>query len=474
MKKIWNAIERLLPAQRKTRIILAVFVLVGILGAVVVGNFVNNLVAGMTMVNLPGVPVIEEDEMPEPEVLPGEEATEKPAPTAAPIMEMPEPWDGKTRVNVLIMGLDARDLEDYKAPRTDSMILFTMDPVALTAGMISIPRDLWVKIPGSDYGKINTAYSIGEVYQLPGGGPGLAVKTVEDLLGVPIQYYAQVDFAAFVKFVDHIEGVKIDIPYRIQLDVVDTKISIWQDPGVVTLPGDLALAYMRARGTAGGDFDRAQRQQQVILAIRDRILQFNMMPTLIAKSGEIYADLSTGIRTNLAADQIIQLALKVLEIPRDQIANKVIDGSYVNIGKSPDGLDILRPIPDKIRALRDEIFYGTEAVVEEGSLPDITSFLQDEQARVSIWNGSSNGELGTKTAEYLRGQGINVVEEINTDYQVYSRATLFGSKPYTLKYLADLIKFSSSSAIKYAYDPNAQTDIVLVLGDDWAATNTLP
>lgn len=470
MKKFWNKIKNALPQDRKTQIILGVLVVLGIVGGFALSSSVNNFVAGMTIANLPGVPVIAET-TPNPDAFLGAEET--PVATLQPILEMPEPWDGKTRVNILIMGLDARDLED-KAPRTDSMILFTLDPVNLTAGLISIPRDLWVKIPGSDYGKINTAYSIGELYQLPGGGPALAVETVEDLLGVPIQYYAQIDFAAFVKFIDHIEGVKITIPYRIQLDVVDTKTSKWVDPGTYTLPGDLALAYMRNRSTAGGDFDRAERQQQVIMAIRDRVLEFDMMPTLVANSGEIYADLSSGIRTNLSVNEVIQLVLKVLDVPGDQFAHKVIDGAYVNIGKSPEGLDILRPIPDKIRLLRDEVFYGTVTSSETGTVQDMAAIIQDEQARVSVRNASSYADLGTRTAAYLRGQGVNVVEEINSDYQVYSRITLYGSKPYTLKYLVDLIKIAPSSNIVYAYDPNAPVDIVLQLGDDWAANNTLP
>lgn len=470
MKRFLAKLNEALPEKRKTRIILGVLVALGVIGAAVLGNFTNNFVAGMSILNLPGVPVVSQN-APSAATTPGAEETPAVA-TMQPILETQEAWDGKSRVNLLIMGLDSRDLE-ATAPRTDSMILFTMDPVNLTAGMISIPRDLWVKVHDADYGKINTAYSIGEAYKLPGGGPALAAKTVEDFLGVPIQYYAQLDFEAFIKFIDHIEGVKINIPERIQLDVVGTKLSMWVDPGVVTLPGQWALAYVRARGTAGGDFDRGQRQQQVILAIRDRVLDFNMMPTLISKSGEIYADLSSGIRTNLTPDEVIKLGLKVLDIPRESIKQAVIDGKYVNFGRSPDGLEILRPIPDKIRELRDEIFYGVESA-GTGSAQDVQALLQDEQARVSILNSSSAAGLAVKTGEYLLGQGLNIVEQSDSGYQVYTRITLYGSKPYTLRYLAELFKISSPGSIIYAYDPNAAVDIVVELGDDWASANTLP
>jgi len=145
----------------------------------------------------------------------------------------------------------------------------------------------------------------------------------------------------------------------------------------------------------------------------------------------------------------------------------------VNFGRSPDGLEILRPIPDKIRELRDEIFYGVEA---SGSTAgrDVQSLLQDEQARVSILNSSSSAGLAEKTGDYLKGQGLNIVEQANSGYQVYTRVTLYGSKPYTLRYLVDFLKITSPGNIIYAYDPNASVDIVVELGDDWAAANSLP
>lgn len=471
MKNFFEKIKSTFPRSTKTRIILGVLLGVGLLGGILLGRFVSNFVAEMTILNLPGEPVSAAAEP-----VDGGTGTEVVTSDGTPTLDAPQAplsapvWDGKTRVNVLIMGIDARS-PDVRAPLTDTMILFTIDPVSNTAGMISIPRDLWVKIPGSDYGKINTAYSIGESFQLPGGGPGLAVRTVEDLLGVPIQYYAQINFEAFVSFIDNIDGVKVTIPERIQLDIVNTDRSYWLDPGTYTLPGDLALAYVRNRSTSGGDFDRAQRQQQVIMAIRDRVLSFNMMPTLIAKAPQLYADLSSGIRTNLTLDQALSLAQKALSIPRDQILSRAINGSYVNFGTSPDGLSMLRPIPDKIRELRDEVFGGVSAVNAEQNLETI---LQEEGASISVRNASSQEGLAAKTAEYLRAKGLNVVEETNAAYQTYSTITFYGAKPYTLHYLVDLFKISPSTRIVYAYDPAATVDLVLYLGDDFAANSTLP
>ena len=192
----------------------------------------------------------------------------QPSPTAP----LPEPtltsWDGVGRVTILLLGLDYRDWEaGSEYSRSDTMILLTLDPLSHTAGILSIPRDMWVAIPGFQHGKINTAYYLGDAYKLPGGGPGLAVDTVEQFLGVPINFYAQIDFQAFVRFIDELGGVKIDIPEPITVDLLGSgaKTKKTLQPGVQVLPGEWALAYARARNTGGGDFDRAKRQQQVIL-----------------------------------------------------------------------------------------------------------------------------------------------------------------------------------------------------------------
>ncbi len=115
---------------------------------------------------------------------------------------------------------------------------------------------MWVCIPVSKT-ENHTAYFLGESYKLPGGGPGLAVKTVENFLGVPINYYAQIDFEAFVRFINELGGVKIDVPEKITVDLLGGGPSTKKvlKPGVQLLPGEWALAYARARYTAEGEFD---------------------------------------------------------------------------------------------------------------------------------------------------------------------------------------------------------------------------
>ena len=156
----------------------------------------------------------------------------------------PPAWDGTKRVTMLVMGIDFRDWEsgtDYS--RTDTMMLLTIDPVAKTAGALSIPRDLWAAIPGFNPAKINTAHYYGDLYDYPGGGPALAVKTVENVIGVPIDYYARIDFSAFVDFIDLIDGITVDVTEPIELEIIGQAYDVKLEPGRVTLPGKLALAY---------------------------------------------------------------------------------------------------------------------------------------------------------------------------------------------------------------------------------------
>jgi anionic cell wall polymer biosynthesis LytR-Cps2A-Psr (LCP) family protein len=139
-------------------------------------------------------------------------------PTRIPIEVTPVPWNSNQRVTILMLGLDYRDWEaDMGAPRSDTMFLVTIDPITNQGGMLSIPRDLWVEIPGFGFNRINTAYMFGEAYHLPGGGPGLAMQVVENLLGVPIQYYAVVEFSTFEKLIDEIGGIDVEVKERIKI-----------------------------------------------------------------------------------------------------------------------------------------------------------------------------------------------------------------------------------------------------------------
>ncbi len=389
---------------------------------------------------------------------------------------VPQPWDGASRVTILFMGLDYRENEPDQGPsRTDTMILFTLDPSSRTIGILSIPRDLWVDIPGYGYSKINTAYFYGEADQVPGGGPGLAVQTVQQFLGVPINYYAQVDFSAFVKFINELGGIEVNVPEEIEVDPIGPNNTVYLQPGKQVLKGAVALAYARARNTAGSDFDRAARQQQVILAIRDRILNMNMLDVLIQKAPILYQQLASGVHTNLSLQQVISLAWIAKQIPEESIKQGIIGPNQVTEDFSYDGQAILRPNTDEIRLLRDQIFTTTgPALPVATETADPAHLMATENAAISVLNGTSTAGLAARTTDYLSTQNLNVTVTDNAQ-EIYQQTTIidYTGKIYTIQYVSNLMNIPQSQ-IYHSYNPNSNVDIAIILGNDWAANNKLP
>lgn len=331
------------------------FIISTIIAAIVLHHVVRDLTASYTGMGLNPFEAVGGDDL-YTTPLPGS------TPTLVSIPVDPKPWDGAERVTILIMGVDYRDwLERAGAPRSDTMMLVSLDPITMQAGLMSIPRDLWVEIPGFGYNRINTAYMFGESARLPGGGPALAMKTVENLIGVPIDYYAVIDFHTFEKMIDEIGGIDVEVSERIKISAID-RHQRWLEPGPHHLDGPDALAYARVRKNAGGDFGRADRQQQVIMAVLNRLVSLEMLPSVIQKAPKLYQELSEGVRTNLTLEQMVSLAWSAIQLESDDIHRGVIGPpKMVGFYTRPDGAQVLRAVTDAIRALRDEIFTNTSA-----------------------------------------------------------------------------------------------------------------
>jgi polyisoprenyl-teichoic acid--peptidoglycan teichoic acid transferase len=456
--------------------LLAAFLLAALVTAYLTFIFVRSLVGSIGRSEPDTPPPAQVDSQPQTVII-DPQAVDIPLQNNGPAGQA---WDGKTRVTVLVMGLDHRDWEDGDGPsRTDTMILLTMDPETRSAGMLSIPRDLWVSIPGFENAKINTAYFLGEAHGVSGGGPGLAIETVEDLLEIPINFYAQIDFGAFENFIDEIGGIEVDVPYELSVDPIGPNNTVYLDAGLQTLDGPTALAYARARNTAGNDFDRAQRQQQVILAIRSKILNLNMLPKLIEKSPILYRQVASGVHTNMTLEQMINVAWIASQIHPDNIKRGAIGLDHANQQYSWDGQDILMPDPVAIRLLRDEVFTAGEPIPLEPAAPtqvsgDPDELRQEENAAVSVLNGTRTAGLAARTSDYLTSNGIQVVSTDNAQ-DLYEFTTIidYTGKIYTQQYLQQLLNVDSAQVFS-SYDPNSRVDIAVFLGADWAADNSLP
>ncbi len=291
-------------------------------------------------------------------------ATPEPGVTQAPAtFSTPVPWGGVDRVSILLMGLDFRDWVERRGyPRTNSMMLISIDPLTRQIGILSIPRDLWVEIPGFGHERINTAYPSGEGNRLPGGGPGLAMRTVESVVGIPVQYYAVIEFSAFEQMIDEIGGIDVLVRERIKISPIGRQ-SLWLEAEPNHLDGAQALAYARVRKAAGDDFGRAERQQQVAMAVLDRVIGFEMVPTLVTRAPALWAELQSGVNTNLTLDQMVSLGWLVVNTPKQDIRRGVIGPpKMVGFHTLPNGQQVIRPVPDQIRILRDQLFTETSAI----------------------------------------------------------------------------------------------------------------
>ena len=270
-----------------------------------------------------------------------------------------QPWNGTSRLNILLLGIDRRPGETGLGYRSDTMMLASFDPETNSLGILSIPRDLYVQIPGySAPQRINTALALGEL-QRPGYGPTLAMQTVQYKLGIGVNAYLLADFTALIRLVDAIGGIDIDVPTPLA-DYDFPDMYYGYDPlilsaGMQHMDGYTAQKYARTRH-GDSDFDRARRQQQVLYAIRDRILSFEALPQLIIQAPSLYASIEQNVSTELSLEQMIRLGLWLKDLPAENIHTGVIDQHYVSDFTTEDGAEVLVPYKAALPTLLAQVF----------------------------------------------------------------------------------------------------------------------
>lgn len=270
-----------------------------------------------------------------------------------------EPWDGESRFTMILVGLDRRPGETGLAYRTDTMMLVSIDPIANTIGVLSLPRDTYVAIDGyASRQRINSAMVLGEIQQA-GYGPTLMRRTITRNFGITVHDYMAVDFQAFIDLVDAVGGVEVETSYTIN-DPQYPSMNYGYDPfylpaGKNFLQGYDALRFARTRH-GDSDISRAERQQQVIYALRDRILDLDMAPSLIAQAPALWSSWQDNVYTGLNLEQIIQLSLYVRDVPRENITMGVLDYQYLQSWSTPEGASVLIPNVSRLAGLMTSVF----------------------------------------------------------------------------------------------------------------------
>jgi len=383
-------------------------------------------------------------------------------------------WEGTERINILAMGIDQR-LGEQGPWRTDTMVVMTIDPVMMQAGMLSIPRDLWVPIPGYGEGRINTAHYDGEIYNYPGGGPALAAETVQYNLGIPIHHYVRINFPAFERMIDLIGGIDIYVPDDI-VDPTYPDMAYGYDPlyipaGMQHLDGEMALKYARTRHSGGGDFDRAKRQQQVILAVFQQVTRLGLLPELASQAPALWQELQDSVMTDLTLDEIIALARLASEIDSDNIRYGVIDENYTQFWTTPNGQEVLIPLRDQMRELRDYIFTSEAPTPDPGPEQESDQEPQwmAEAATVEVLNGTMTPGLASSTTELLVQNGVQVDYTGNAELSNYTESLIisYSGKARTAEYIARLLDLPPTAIVHGADASASQYDISVILGANY-------
>jgi polyisoprenyl-teichoic acid--peptidoglycan teichoic acid transferase len=288
-----------------------------------------------------------------------------PEPTAAVLPTVAGPCGGPAEMTIALLGMDTRaDDYDYRA-RTDAITLVHINFVTGKAAMFSIPRDLYVPLPnleeaGIDQSRVNTAYLYGEIYGVAGGGPAEFRQTIELNFGLRVDRYVLINFAAFKAVVDAVGGLDIDVPKAIYddefpADEGDGTIVLDIPAGMTHMDGAQALRYARTRHQ-DDDYHRIQRQQLVLMALRDKLVQPAVIPQI---PGLILALQGAG-RTDLAPDEMAALACVGPRIDRDAITTLQIDGTMIIPWTTPSGGRVSIPDRDLIAPVVNEFLHSTD------------------------------------------------------------------------------------------------------------------
>lgn len=245
-------------------------------------------------------------------------------PTLLPTTKLPYPPQSKA-INVLLLGSDLRPDETGNA-RTDTILVVRIDPEHQRIALLSLPRDLIVSIPGHGQARINSANAV--------GGIDLVRQTVSNLLDIPIDYYATINFDGFIAVVDAVGGIDIDIPTELYDPAFPTLdygyIEAHFLPGKQHMDGATALMYSRIRHP-DSDYDRIKRQQQVLLAIGIRLQQENVLQS-IQRLVSITGALRGYVQTDMPEDTMLGLGWSVRSLSPSTVERYTLGANQVNEG----------------------------------------------------------------------------------------------------------------------------------------------
>ena len=395
------------------------------------------------------------------------------------------------RINILLAGDSADDPGHGGGNLTDSIMIVSIDTKTNSAFMMSIPRDLWVNIPGNGYAKINAANAYGEAEHFnqsgyPAGGMGLLEKVIEQNFQIPINYYALVDYTAFRDGVNAIGGIDITVASKDVRGIYDPNIAkadngpLRLKNGLVHLDGQTALNLARARndptpsgqlgyGLPNGDFDRAANQRLMLISLKNKIISGGTLANPV-KLGQLLDALGNNVHSDFQTNELRRLydigkSINTASIQSLSLNDPAHGVVLIQNYTTSDGQAALVPAAGVTN------FSQIRAYFKKLSSDDPVT---KESAKVVVLNGSSVDGLAKKQMDALVAKNLDVTA-IGNASQPYTTTAIIdnskGLKPASKKLLSSLFgsAITTNAALTTAY-PDA--DFIILLGADQAKLPT--
>jgi LCP family protein required for cell wall assembly len=386
--------------------------------------------------------------------------------------------EGDGRINVLLLGIGGPGHEG--ADLTDTIIIASIDPVNHKATLLSLPRDLWVRIPGDGYQKLNAAYAYGKEgskakTETGKEEDGLALldKTLQPVLGIPIHYHSIIDFKAFKQLVDAVGGVDANVSPELTahenfwIEGTRNQYYVLNVPaGQQHFDGTKALYFARERHN-DSDFVRSQRQRLMITALKSKIFSAGTFSNPVKMSS-----LLTGFGSNVHTDFSITDLSRLYQVGGKISANNI---NSIDLVTAPhdflttdniDGLSVVEPKAG---------LYNYDAIQSYVRNAVKDSFLAKENSNIAVYNATNIDGLATSSAAKLRSYGYNISvvdnapNSTNPSYTTIVDLTA-GKDKYTKHYLEQRFGVTAVKSLPsdFKVKPPAGTSFVIILGRDAA------
>ena len=387
--------------------------------------------------------------------------------------------EGAGRINILILGIGG---QGHDGPDlTDTMLVASIDPVNKKAALLSVPRDMWIKMPNNymgNYQKINAAYESGKYSYLNkedssnnnqnavDAGFKTADQAVNQVLGITINYNVLVDFQAFEQAVNTVGGVTVDVP----TELYDPTMA-WENggnpvlasPGIQVMNGNQALNYVRSRETTS-DFARTQRQRAVIVALKDKALSLGVLSDPF-KLSSLMSAFGENIQTDISLSDATAIYNLTKSIDNSNIQSIGLADPPNNFVTTADvdGLSVVEPRAGEFDYTQIQSYV--RSVLVDG-------YLTKENASVTILNGTSTPGLATSLANTLKSYGYNVGTVASAPTLNYTQTVLVdltnGKDKYTRNYLQERLGVQAVDSLPdKTIQPNG-ADFVIIIGQNEA------